>query len=189
MAEEKNNPEVEEVESVDIDQQAADTQAEADAQETVEEAVSELDQLQADKEALEDQVLRLQAEIANIQRTNARNSQLAERYRSQRLATSLLDVVDNLERALDTEIESEDGKALKKGVEMVLNQFQNAFQSEKIEVVDPVGQAFDPNYHQAVSVIPAEEDQDHNVVAQVLQKGYILDERVLRPAMVVVTEK
>lgn len=144
--------------------------------------------LQAENEQQADQILRLQAEIANIQRTNARNQQNITKYRSQQLATSLLDVIDNLERALETEVTTEDATALKKGVEMVLNQFKAAFESEKITAIDPLNEPFDPNFHQAVSMMPAGDGQESNTVIQVLQKGYVLEDRVIRPAMVIVAE-
>lgn len=159
-----------------------------ESQETTEEEVDELEALKAENERLEDRVLRLQAEIANMQRTHQRDRQDAAKYRSQSLAKELLDGMDNLERALETELASEDGIALKQGVEMVLKQFQQGFANENIEILNPIGEVFDPNFHQAVSVMPGEEGQETHTVIQVLQKGYILDDRVIRPAMVIVAE-
>ncbi|MBF0935637.1 MAG: nucleotide exchange factor GrpE, partial [Abiotrophia defectiva] len=100
----------------------------------------------------------------------------------------LLDVADNLERALATPAESEDAKAIHKGIEMVYKQFQQAFEKEGISVIDPLNQAFDPNFHQAVSMMPAGEGQEADTVINVLQKGYLLQDRVLRPAMVIVAQ-
>lgn len=169
-------------------EQVDETLESQESTEEVTEEVDELESLKAENERLEDQVLRLQAEIANMQRTNQRERQDAAKYRSQSLAKELLDGMDNLERALETEIASEDGIALKHGVEMVLKQFQQGFANEHIEILDPIGQIFDPNFHQAVSVMPGEEGQETHTVIQVLQKGYILDDRVIRPAMVIVAE-
>ena len=112
----------------------------------------------------------------------------AAKYRSQSLASHLLDVADNLERALATPAESEDAKAIHKGIEMVYKQFQQAFEKEGISVIDPLNQAFDPNFHQAVSMMPAGEGQEADTVINVLQKGYMLQDRVLRPAMVIVAQ-
>ncbi|SEP59353.1 molecular chaperone GrpE [Ignavigranum ruoffiae] len=148
-----------------------------------------IEQLQAKNEELEDRTLRLQAEINNIQKRNARERSLAAKYRSQNLASNLLEVLDNLERALATETTSEDAQALKQGVEMVHKQFIAAFNQEKITVVDPLGQEFDPNLHQAISVMPGGDQYPANTVMQVLQKGYQLDDRILRPAMVIVAEE
>ncbi|MGY3814287.1 nucleotide exchange factor GrpE [Globicatella sulfidifaciens] len=200
MAEEnKRNEELEkDVPEVEVDSQTtedvvettAEVKATSTDEETVETKVEEnpLAELEAKNDALEDQVLRLQAEIANMKRTNAKDRQDLAKYRSQKLATSMLEVVDNLERALQSETNSDDAKALKKGVEMVLSQLQNAFESENIKVIDPMGEKFDPNFHQAVSVMEAEEGQDSDVVINVLQKGYLLHERVIRPAMVIVSQ-
>lgn len=200
MAEEnKRNEELEkDVPEVEVDSQTtedvvettAEVKATSNDEETVETKVEEnpLAELEAKNDALEDQVLRLQAEIANMKRTNAKDRQDLAKYRSQKLATSMLEVVDNLERALQSETNSDDAKALKKGVEMVLSQLQNAFESENIKVIDPMGEKFDPNFHQAVSVMEAEEGQDSDVVINVLQKGYLLHERVIRPAMVIVSQ-
>ena len=200
MAEEnKRNEELEkDVPEVEVDSQTtedvvettAEVKATSTDEETVETKVEEnpLAELEEKNDALEDQVLRLQAEIANMKRTNAKDRQDLAKYRSQKLATSMLEVVDNLERALQSEANSDDAKALKKGVEMVLSQLQNAFESENIKVIDPMGEKFDPNFHQAVSVMEAEEGQDSDVVINVLQKGYLLHERVIRPAMVIVSQ-
>lgn len=183
-----------EVKATSTDEETVETTAEVEATSTVEETVetkveeNPLAELEAKNDALEDQVLRLQAEIANMKRTNAKDRQDLAKYRSQKLATSMLEVVDNLERALQSETNSDDAKALKKGVEMVLSQLQNAFESENIKVIDPMGEKFDPNFHQAVSMMEAEEGQDSDVVINVLQKGYLLHERVIRPAMVIVSQ-
>ena len=154
----------------------------------IEEAEDQVSQLEAEKEALSDQLLRLQAEIQNMRRINQRERQDAAKYRSQSLASHLLDVADNLERALATPAESEDAKAIHKGIEMVYKQFQQAFEREGISVIDPLNQAFDPNFHQAVSMMPAGEGQEADTVINVLQKGYMLQDRVLRPAMVIVAQ-
>lgn len=147
-----------------------------------------IEQLQEENKQLEDKTLRLQAEISNIQRRNTIDRNNAAKYRSQTLASELLDVLDNLERALSTDVQSEDGKTLKQGIEMVHKQFLTAFEKEKITVINPENEAFDPNLHQAVSMMPAEEEVESNMVINVLQKGYKLDDRVIRPAMVIVAE-
>ena len=186
---EKNNNVVDE--SVEIIEPETSEETTSDTPEVSEEEtqeVSELDKLKQENEELDDKILRLQAEIANMRRINSRERSEAAKFRSQNLASSLLEVIDNLERALQTETTSEDGEALKKGVEMVHNQFKNAFEKEKIETIDPLNEEFDPNFHQAVSVMPAGEEQESNHVIQVLQKGYRIDNRVIRPAMVIVSE-
>ena len=173
--------------SEEIDVDPTDQPEEIETEE-VQEETDEVKVLEAENSQLEDQILRLQAEMQNIQRRNTRERQEAAKYRSQKLATALLEAIDNLERALATEADSEDAKSLLAGVEMVHGQILQIFADESIEVIDPAGEAFDPNYHQAVSTTPAQDDQESDEVAQVLQKGYQLEDRVIRPAMVVVTE-
>ena len=177
-----------------------DENIEVDIEEDIEEDTYEedtFDELALSKEnielkekvnELEDRVLRLQAEMNNIQKRNARERSIAAKYMSQKLATSLLEVIDNFERALDTETKSEDALALKQGLEMVHKQFLNAFEKENIQVIDPLGQEFDPNYHQAMSLMPGGEEYPSNTIINVLQKGYQLEDRILRPAMVIVAE-
>ena len=158
-----------------------------EGQETVTE-ISEVEALQATLSETEDRLLRLQAELANIQKRNAKERQDAAKYRSQSLAQELLPVMDSLERALEIEVEDEKSLNLKKGLEMVMNLFTDAFAKEGITSIDPIGQPFDPNFHQSIQVLPAAEGQAPDTVVAVFQKGYALKERVLRPAMVVVSQ-
>ena len=99
-----------------------------------------------------------------------------------------MNVIDNLERAIASPSESEEAKNLKKGIEMVYEGFLYALKEEGIQEIEALNQPFDPNKHHAVQVIPAEEGQESDVVVQVFQKGYILKDRVLRPAMVIVSQ-
>lgn len=149
---------------------------------------SEVAELKQKLEDLEDQNLRLQAEIQNMRRRNKKEREDAVRYRSQDLGKEILPVLDNLERALETEVSDEAGKSLKQGVEMVLESFYRAINSVGIEEVEAEGKPFDPNFHEAYAQVPAEEGQESGVVAQVFEKGYKLHDRVLRAAKVTVTE-
>ncbi|MBM6613894.1 nucleotide exchange factor GrpE [Desemzia sp. RIT804] len=162
------------------------------SEETVEEfstedSTDELAQLQAALEEKEDAYLRLQAELANIQKRNRKERETDAKYRSQSLAKELINVLDNLERALMIETSAEN-ETFKKGIEMVYASFKSALESEGVQVVDPLNEAFDPNYHQAVQTVAVEDGQEAGTVVTVHQKGYTLHERVLRPAMVVVAQ-
>lgn len=148
----------------------------------------ELEQTKAELDDVQDRFLRLQAELQNIQRRNQRERETSTRYRSQDLAKQMLPVLDNLERALAIEVEDEAGKNLKKGIEMVLESFNQALKDQGIEVIDAEGQPFDPTIHEAYTQVPAKEGQESGVVAQVFEKGYRLHDRILRAAKVVVTE-
>lgn len=149
---------------------------------------SELDELQAQKDELSDQVLRLQAEIQNLQRRNKLNREDLLRFRSQDLAKDVIPAIDNLERALQIEVDDQAGENLKKGLQMVLDSLLSALSKNHVEVIDPLGEDFDPNFHEAYTQVPAQEGQDSNQVAQVFEKGYKLHDRVLRAAKVAVTQ-
>lgn len=148
----------------------------------------ELTQLEQALQEKEEQVLRLSAEIANIQRRHKTEVQNAAKYRSQSLATQMLSSIDNLERALAIEADDEASENMKRGIQMVLESMQHAFKEEGIEEINPKGEIFDPNFHQSVSSVPLEKGQEANTVVEVYQKGYVLKDRVLRPAMVVVAQ-
>lgn len=150
--------------------------------------VDELAEAKAALEEMENKYLRVQAEMANIQKRNAKERQDAAKFRAQSLATELLPVIDNLERALAIEVTDEQGKSLKKGIEMVMETFNAALKNEGIEVINPLNEPFDPNFHQAIQTVPVEEGQASETVVQVFQKGYDLKGRVLRPAMVIVAQ-
>lgn len=139
-------------------------------------------------EELEDQNLRLQAEIQNMHRRNRKDREEATRYRSQDLAKEILPVLDNLERALQTEVTDEAGKSLKQGIEMVLVGFHRALEAVGVEEIEAEGKLFDPNFHEAYAQVPAEEGQESGTVAQVYEKGYKLHDRVLRASKVTVVE-
>ena len=160
-------------------------------EEVTEETTTELsneEKLQQEVERLNDQVYRLSAEISNIQKRNAKERQDVAKYRSQSLAQNLLNVIDNLERAIASPSESEDAQNLKKGIEMVYESFLYALKEEGIEEIDALDQPFDPTLHHAVQTVPVEEGQEADKVVQVFQKGYKLKDRVLRPAMVIVSQ-
>ena len=179
--EETSQEEVTEEESVILEEDAADKDSAEEPEQ------SELDKVHNELDEMTDRYLRLQAEMANIRRRQERERQDLLRYSSQSLAKELVPVLDNLERALTIEADTEAGKNLKKGIEMVHKSFLQAFEKEGIEVIDPLGKPFDPNFHEAYTQVPANEGQESNEVAQVFEKGYKLHERVLRAAKVSVT--
>ena len=149
-------------------------------------AVDEVSELNKKIDELEDQNLRLQAELQNIIRRNKKDRELSTRYRAQDLAKDILPVKDNLERALKNADETNEG--LTQGVQMVLDGFNRAFEANDIEEIEAEGQPFDPNFHEAYAQVPAEDGQESGVVAQVYEKGYKLHDRVLRAAKVTVTQ-
>src|SRR5690625_1155050 len=148
----------------------------------------EVTELKQKIEELEDQNLRLQAEIQNMRRRHKNDREAVVKYRSQDLAKEILPVLDNLERALETEVSDEGGKSLKQGLEMVLESFYRALEAVNVEEIDAKGQPFDPNFHEAYAQVPAEEGQESGVVAQAYEKEYKLHDRDILAAKVIFTE-
>ncbi|MDG1310857.1 MAG: nucleotide exchange factor GrpE [Porticoccaceae bacterium] len=153
-----------------------------------EEQQSETDQLRAQAAVANDQVLRVQAEMQNVRRRAERDVENAHKYALDKFAADLLPVVDNLERALSAIDSADEGqKPVAEGIELTLKSFLDVLVRFKIEAIDPAGQPFDADLHQAVSMVP-NPDLEHNTVMDVFQKGYTLNGRLVRPAMVVVSQ-
>ncbi len=132
-----------------------------------------------------DRALRLAAEMENLRRRTAREVENAHRYGHERFAAELLPVADSLELALGSAGDAP--KAVREGLEMTLKLLHDIFANHHIKVIDPVGQAFDPEFHEAMTTQPsAEMAPDH--VLNVVQKGYKLHDRLLRPARVIVSK-
>ena len=149
---------------------------------------SETEKLQQQVASANDQALRVQAEMQNLRRRAERDVENAHKYALDKFAPELLPVVDNLERALAT-IDAEDPaqKSVAEGIELTLKTFVDVLVRFKVESVDPAGQPFDAEFHQAVSMVP-NPDIEPNTVMDVFQKGYTLNGRLVRPAMVVVSK-
>lgn len=159
-----------------------------DQAEAVEAEVSETDALKNELNEMEDKFLRARAEIANMSNRFKNERELLVRYRSQDLGKKILPAMDNLERAMAIEVDDEQGASLKKGISMVHESLLNALKEEGIEEIPAVGEAFDPNLHQAVQTVPAGDGVESDTIVEVLQKGYKLQDRVLRASMVVVAQ-
>lgn len=151
-------------------------------------AQEQIDQLTKEKDELEDKYLRAEAEMANMQTRYKKEQEQLLKYQSQRLATAVLPVIDNLNRALEIEVDDEASKNLKQGVEMVAKDLNKAFTDNEITKIESLGKKFDPTLHQAVKSVPAEDGQEPETIVEVFQDGYMLKDRVLRPAMVVVAQ-
>jgi molecular chaperone GrpE len=133
-----------------------------------------------------DAMLRMQAEMENLRKRMARDSEKARKFALERIMKDLLQVSDSMERGLAAADETATVESLREGQELTLKMFTKILQDHHLEVIDPAGQPFDPEWHEAVTVLPSEE-VDENTVLEVLQKGYRLHDRLIRPAMVVVS--
>lgn len=148
----------------------------------------EVAQLQEDLAAARDAALRAQADAQNVKRRAEQDVEKARKFALERFAGELLPVVDNLERALEsTAGDDEVLRPIAEGVELTLKSFMDVLGKNNIEVVDPQGEPFDPNLHQAMTMVDNNEVEPNTVVA-VMQKGYTLNGRLVRPAMVMVSK-
>jgi len=189
----KNDEEIV-VEDVAVDDEAVTEQIEAETDVLQEDEApvenseaSQIADLEAKVAELEDKLLRSQAEIQNIQQRHAREVQNVRKYDGQKLAGAVLPAVDNLERALQVEADDAVTKQIKTGVEMTLKTLVQALADNGISATGEVGEAFDPTKHQAIQSVESE-DVASDEIAAVLQKGYMIQDRVLRPAMVAVAK-
>ncbi|MDR2365467.1 MAG: nucleotide exchange factor GrpE, partial [Zoogloeaceae bacterium] len=132
---------------------------------------------------LQDNWLRARAENENIRRRAQEDIAKAHKFSIEKFAGELLAVKDSLEAALASEKQTADD--LRGGVELTLKQLASAFEKSGLKEISPLGEKFDPHLHQAIQMIAS--DAEANTVVQVLQKGYLIAERVLRPAMVLVS--
>ncbi|MDO7674157.1 MAG: nucleotide exchange factor GrpE [Reinekea forsetii] len=137
---------------------------------------------------MRDQYLRSEAEMANLRRRVEKDVENAHKYGQEKLSRELLAVADNLERAvLSSESESADLVSLKEGVDLTLKGLKDLFVKFNIEAIDPEGNPFDPQLHQAMTMVENPNVEPNTVIA-VMQKGYLLNGRLIRPAMVMVSK-
>jgi molecular chaperone GrpE len=168
----------------------------AEAAESAEEAVADiagaeitLEHLQEELAAAKDAALRAQAEAQNARRRAEQEVEKARKYALERFAGALLPVVDNMERSIEAvaEVTVDEVKPIAEGVELTLKSLMEVLGKFNIEQINPVGEPFDPQLHQAMTMVP-NPDLEPNTVMDVMQKGYTLSGRLIRPAMVVVSK-
>ncbi|HEH4196449.1 TPA: nucleotide exchange factor GrpE [Proteus mirabilis] len=169
-----------------------DAQAEFDAQAELVQALARVDelekQLQQSQKTEREAMIRAQAEIENIRRRTQQDVEKAHKFALEKFSNELLPVLDNLERALSAaDHENEQMKSMIEGLELTLKSFLDAVRKFGIEVVEEKNVAFNPEVHQAMTLIDSPEHEANHVV-DVMQKGYTLNGRLLRPAMVVVSK-
>jgi molecular chaperone GrpE len=136
-----------------------------------------------------DQFVRARAEIENIRRRSQEELAKAHKYAVETFAEAVVPVKDSLEMALKSDTPTID--SIREGVQTTLRQLASAFEKNQLHEIDPVGEKFDPNLHQAISTVPVSATRPPvaaNHVVTVLQKGYLINDRVLRPALVMVAQ-
>ena len=145
-------------------------------------------QLQQEVLDYRDSALRAQADAQNVKRRAEQDVEKARKFALEQFSRELLAVVDNLERTLEATAGGDEAvKPITEGVELTLKSLLDALKKFNIELVDPQGEPFDPNLHQAMSMVENNEVEPNTVIA-VMQKGYTLNGRLLRPAMVMVSK-
>lgn len=161
----------------------ADTQPAAGATSSIEEKLAAAEARAAE---MQDSFLRAKAEAENMRRRAQEDISRAHKFAIESFAEALVPVRDSLEMAL--KVETPSVESLKEGVEMTLKQLASAFEKHRLVEVSPQsGEKLDPMKHQAISVVPA--DQEANTIVAVLQKGYMIADRLLRPALVTVAQE
>lgn len=168
---------------------AAEEQAEAPAEEAeneTEEAPSELDQVKAQLEASQKEYLFLMAEFDNYRKRTLKEKADLIKNGGERAMLELLPVVDDFERALQAIETSEDVEGVKEGVKLIYNKFLKYLESQQVKPMESTGAVFDADVHDAVTTFPAPEEEMKGKVIDTVQKGYTINDKVLRHAKVVV---
>ena len=182
-----------EIETADI---SSDEDKSLKEDESIEEEIIELDpikilekDLQKAKEELaeeKDKFIRLQAETDNFRKRLSREKDEFSQYANERLFKELIPIFDNLERALEDP--SNDIKVLNEGLEMILKQFSSFLKKENVELINAIGEQFDPTIHEVLTSEESSEHEENTIITQFV-KGYTINSRVLRPSQVVISKK
>ena len=152
------------------------------------ESEEESPSLEEEIESLKDQVLRAKAEVQNVRRVAEQEVRKARLYGVESLAKNFLSVGDNLERAIESLNDDSKPEDLEEGLKLILKSYEDALETGGIISIDPKGELFNPEQHEALSVIENEELEPNSII-EVIQRGFMIQDRVLRPAKVIVTKK
>jgi molecular chaperone GrpE len=166
---------------------AADGEGEEPIEALTESADAAPQDLEAELAAAQDAALRAQADAMNVQRRSEQEIDKARKFALERFCGDLLGVVDNLERAMESSSDAGGDAALIEGIELTHKGFMDVLTKYGVVPVDPMGEPYDPETAQAMSMVE-QPDAEPNTVVAVMQKGYTLNGRLLRPAMVMVSK-
>jgi molecular chaperone GrpE len=175
----------------DAGEPSAHKEPSAHGESSVGDLASQLDAALEEVAKFKDLALRAEAEMENVRRRASRDVENAHKFGSEKLIQNLLPVIDSLEKGIESaeRAGAEDGptKAIIEGMSLCLKMLVDVLIKEGLSVVDPVGEPFDPNLHQAMSMVE-NPDMEPNSVVAVMQRGYTLNDRLVRPAMVMVSK-
>lgn len=182
MSETEQNQDIES----EIEESLIESESTENEEVTAESLEAKLIEAQAKADDNWDQLVRTRAEMENIRRRSERELANAHKYALEKFAQELLPVIDSMEMGVAAAMdENADVSKLREGTEMTLKMFETAIEKFGIKGVHPHGEAFNPEHHQAMTMIDSQEHEP-NMIIDVMQKGYLLNERLVRPAMVVV---
>ncbi len=200
MADKKQDP-VEQAVEIEIEQAgkpdlanpgAGEDFAEATAEELVDDELSLMEKalMKAEEELVthRDAMIRMQAEMENLRKRLIRDLEKSRKFALETIMRDILQVRDSLELGLETDSESATVELLREGQALTFKMLNKVLQDHHLELIDPVGEVFNPEIHQAMTVLPSDELEENSVV-EVVQKGFKLHDRLIRPAMVVVSRK
>jgi molecular chaperone GrpE len=183
----ESQAETDQVEGQDTEVETENAESEQ-TEVSVEELKNQLEEAQKKAQDNWDKALRAQAEMENMKRRTQKDLENAHKFGLEKFAKELLGVIDSLELGIQAVAgDSPEAAKLKEGSELTLKQFEAVFKKFNIEALDATGKPFNPEHHQAMSMQPSN-DHAPNTVLNVFQKGYLLNGRLLRPAMVVVAK-
>ncbi|MFL0805034.1 MAG: nucleotide exchange factor GrpE [Agarilytica sp.] len=185
----EQEPENNTLDGLEDDQVTLDSQsAETNEASSTEALLAEVESLRAELAQAKEQSLRAAAEAQNIRRRAEQDVEKAHKFGVEKIINDMLPVVDNLERAIDASTaEGVEVSSVVEGVELTLKTLVDGLNRQKVEPIDPEGEPFNPELHQAMTMVP-NPDVEPNTVINVFQKGYTLHGRLVRPAMVVVSK-
>lgn len=195
MTKTQNEPDKTSAENIDTDTAAASTAAEADNQpQSVEdidnqpETSSAADSFEKQYEEMKDKYLRLSAEFDNYRKRTLREKADMLKYAAEDTLRDMLPVIDDLDRAMQAVESATDIDSLKQGIALITNKFHEFIKGKGVRVIECIGQPLDTDLHEAISKIPAPDEAQKGKIIDVVQKGYTLNEKVMRFAKVVVGE-
>jgi molecular chaperone GrpE len=195
VADNKQNP-FEQAVEIEVEQAvgpgSGDEFVEAPVEDVVEDELLQMEQalIKAEDELVthRDAMLRMQAEMDNLRKRLIRDLEKSRKFALERIMKDILQVRDSLELGLETDSGSATAEQLREGQALTFKMLDKVLKDHDLELIDPAGEAFNPELHQAMTVLPSEEFEDNSVM-EVLQKGFRLHDRLIRPAMVVVSRK
>lgn len=160
---------------------------ELSVEEQLERSKDAIKELEETCDAMKDEALRARAEMENIRRRAEKEVSNARKFGVEKFVKELLPVTDSIDQALKHEVKLEEAVAMKEGIELTAKMLIDILKNNGLEELDPKGEKFDPNIHEAMAMIPNPEVED-NTVFEVFQKGYLLNGRVVRAAKVIVVK-